>query len=301
MGKALLCAARASLIVSCSESTTPPPPNDDGTESDDDTTLPGIFVDSPVEGHTTLAYATATQSGYTSASGEFRYLAGERITFSIGFATLPTVVAAKILSPIEMGSTTSAGATTAANVASLLQSLDQDGNLDNGIFIPVATEESAQYIDFNVSMFEFRNNETVINMVANSGSSTTTLVSGEDALIRLITRLDELPGYNNPSSFWLSAENYQSELDRQLNNSYYPIIVQGRCRNEVPEFRGTFIEFPYIRGNVVTSSSALTVFPGQIWCLTIVSTTKPSAICRDRVQLHGKSKNTIPQTYCLLF
>jgi len=43
--------------------------------------LTGTFVDSPV---INIGYRTATQNGNTNSRGEFRYLAGERVTFFIG-------------------------------------------------------------------------------------------------------------------------------------------------------------------------------------------------------------------------
>ena len=39
----------------------------------------GVFIDSAVGG---LKYQTATQSGLTNSSGEFKYIAGENVTFS---------------------------------------------------------------------------------------------------------------------------------------------------------------------------------------------------------------------------
>jgi len=38
-----------------------------------------VFIDSAVKG---LSYETATQSGVTDVDGTFKYLAGEKVTFS---------------------------------------------------------------------------------------------------------------------------------------------------------------------------------------------------------------------------
>jgi hypothetical protein len=40
----------------------------------------GVFVDSPVQG---MNYRTTTQSGTTNAQGEFGYVSGENVTFSL--------------------------------------------------------------------------------------------------------------------------------------------------------------------------------------------------------------------------
>jgi hypothetical protein len=74
-----------------------------GSSSSDDTgsanVLTGIFVDSAVEG---VSYTTETRSDVTNATGEFSYLQGENVTFSIGSLTFPTIPAAAQVSPVDM-------------------------------------------------------------------------------------------------------------------------------------------------------------------------------------------------------
>lgn len=149
------------------ESTTPPDSNNN--------VLTGIFVDSAVEG---ASYSTATQSGTTNAQGQFNYMVGEQVTFSIGATQLPTVTAAAQVSPVDMGAGNTA---TTTNIARFLQSLDSDGNPDNGITITTEAAATVAAINFNVSIDEFANNTDVINLVANSGSTTTALISAADA------------------------------------------------------------------------------------------------------------------------
>ena len=62
----------------------------------------------------------------------------------------------------------------------LLQSLDTDGNPDNGIAISPNADASATglFVDFNSPSFDSQ----VINLVANSGSGTTSLIDRETAL-----------------------------------------------------------------------------------------------------------------------
>jgi len=95
-------------------------------------TSTGVFVDSAVEG---LNFKTETQSGITGTNGEFTYKPGETVTFTIGDVLIGSVKANSIITPIHFGSTFSDSDITAINISRLLQSLDVDGNLDNGIQI----------------------------------------------------------------------------------------------------------------------------------------------------------------------
>lgn len=150
----------------------------DGANSDSTTVLTGIFVDSAVEG---VSYSTATQSGTTNSAGEFNYVEGEQVTFSIGAAELPAAAAASQVSPVEMAVGSSNPADTTTNIARLLQSLDIDGNPDNGITISPDAAANAAFINFDVSTDQFANDAAVINLVANSGSVNSELISAADA------------------------------------------------------------------------------------------------------------------------
>ena len=169
-----LSAACALLLGGCGgASSTPSSGLDSGT-----TVLTGVFVDSPVEG---LSYVTQTQSGTTSASGEFKYLLGEQVTFSIGAINFPVVAASAQVTPVDIATSSGNPAAMATNIARLLQSLDLDGNPANGITIPATAAASAGSVDFDVSTDDFANNAAVINLVSNSGSVLMELVSAAAA------------------------------------------------------------------------------------------------------------------------
>jgi len=144
---------------------------------DTSSVLTGRFVDSAVSG---LQYATATQTGVTGTDGSFSYLAGEQVTFSIGDINFPATQATDTVTPLNVFSTTDIDDTRVVNMARLLQSLDTDGNPDNGITISPNADASATglFVDFNSPSFDSQ----VINLVANSGSGTTSLIDGETAL-----------------------------------------------------------------------------------------------------------------------
>ena len=97
----------------------------------------GVFVDSPVMG---LRYETASQSGLTNTSGEYQYLSGETVTFSLGGITLGSAIGGSQITPLDLIGATSVddakerGLTDhLTNLLLFLQSLDRDHNPDNGI------------------------------------------------------------------------------------------------------------------------------------------------------------------------
>lgn len=143
----------------------------------------GVFVDSAVAG---LGYRTETREGKTNADGEFEYVDGEMITFFIGDIELPAVTGGELITPLDLFDTANPRDQRVVNLARLLQSLDEDGDPDNGISIVDAAHLAAMgiTIDFDVPTDDFEANAGVINLVSNGGGSGT-LVSAEDALAHL--------------------------------------------------------------------------------------------------------------------
>ncbi|MFZ4693406.1 MAG: choice-of-anchor I family protein [Burkholderiaceae bacterium] len=101
--------------------------------SSNTTSSQGVFVDAPVEG---LSYVTTSGlSGTTNSAGVFNYFAGDRVTFSLGTVNFPTVAAGALVSPLDLVAASSANDPSALAIARLLQSVDSDGNPDNGITV----------------------------------------------------------------------------------------------------------------------------------------------------------------------
>lgn len=96
----------------------------------------GVFTDSVVAG---IRYRTSpgNKSGTTSALGEYDYVEGDTVTFMIGGIPLPSVPATGRVTPADMASDEQPDQVT--NILRLLQSLDEDGDPDNGITIPDQT------------------------------------------------------------------------------------------------------------------------------------------------------------------
>lgn len=179
----LLCSLALSITAcgssdSSSNGTTNTPESNTGNSTT--RILSGRLVDSAVSG---MRYETATRDGTTDANGTFEYLANEDITFSLGDITLPTVPAASLITPLDLFSTTNIGDPNVINLARLLQTLDTDGNANNGITISDSAIASATglAIDFSASDFD----AAVSNLVANAGSTNSTLIDGEPALDHL--------------------------------------------------------------------------------------------------------------------
>jgi hypothetical protein len=100
------------------------------------------FIDSPVEG---LTFRSAKRSGLTDRNGNFPYTPGETVTFSIGNIVLGSVKPnGDKVTPLQL--VPGAANATDARVTRILrtlQSLDSDGNLENGIQITAWAREIA--------------------------------------------------------------------------------------------------------------------------------------------------------------
>ncbi len=105
----------------------------------------GIFNDGLVNG---LHYQTPTEQGLTTAKGEFKYKDGETVTFSIGGIALGSHKAAARVTAFDLAGikvpsseaelgpklrNQTAPFVTAVNIAFLLDALDKDGTIANGV------------------------------------------------------------------------------------------------------------------------------------------------------------------------
>lgn len=103
----------------------------------------GVFQDREVEG---VSYSAESFSGTTDAGGNFQYKSGETITFSVGGVILGSRAGASVITPVELvsGATSSSNASV-QNILVFLQSLDEDGDPENGIEITSASSDF--YVD----------------------------------------------------------------------------------------------------------------------------------------------------------
>ncbi|WVM92748.1 hypothetical protein ULG90_00165 [Halopseudomonas pachastrellae] len=129
-----------------------------GGGSNDDV-LSGTFVDSPVAG---LDYqGSQTAASKTGEGGEFSYRSGEILTFAIGNLVLGRAAGGQLLTPLDLvDGAAGADDQRVLNQLILLQSLDADGNLNNGIQISSQIRDEvslvAGTIEFDQSPSDFR-------------------------------------------------------------------------------------------------------------------------------------------------
>ncbi|MBU4317602.1 MAG: carboxylesterase family protein [Proteobacteria bacterium] len=101
----------------------------------------GNFKGSPITG---LAFRTPTLTGLTDKSGAFKYLEGESLSFSMGDLVVGSAKGKEKLTLIDIvpGATDFADQRV-VNLCVLLQTLDKDGDLKNGIQITPEISEIA--------------------------------------------------------------------------------------------------------------------------------------------------------------
>lgn len=137
-------------------------PGDGDNGSDESPTVQeGVLIDSPVKG---LNFKTSSQAGITDDNGTFLYLDGETIEFLLGSLSLGQTVGKLQLSPIDLINSIEGDTNPAVvNICRLLQSLDSDNNLDNGIQIDpqVINQIHGMQTDFNFDADFFYDDENV--------------------------------------------------------------------------------------------------------------------------------------------
>ena len=131
----------------------------------------GVFADAPVKG---LDYKTQTQKGTTDAAGTFKYLVGETITFLIGNVALGTALARPLMTPLDLvNGAVNETDPTVTNICRLLQTLDVNGNVSDGITIPFAAWNAAwnRHILFTVPTATFGSQPDLISLLATLNTS----------------------------------------------------------------------------------------------------------------------------------
>ncbi len=114
----------------------------------------GVFLDSPVVG---LSYSTTfkdqTVTSQTTEDGMFFYKKGQPLTFSIGTLVLGTASGKSVITPLDLvPDATGVADQRVVNMCVLLQTLDQDGNLNNRIQI---TEAIAAIVSKYAGLIQF--------------------------------------------------------------------------------------------------------------------------------------------------
>ena len=154
----------------------------------------GFFIDAAVAG---LNYTTSSDlSGLTDAEGRYEYREGDTVTFSIGGLQLGTVVAQGVVTPVTVAqaltsNTTTSAETVAINLLVLLQSLDADGDPDNGITFTAGIRDAvdANSLDLTAAESAFTSSLTAfVTSVAGEAGVTLTPVDRADAVAHFVAQ-----------------------------------------------------------------------------------------------------------------
>lgn len=235
----------------------------------------GLLLDSAVEG---LRYISGTHYGITNSEGVFGYMPGEKIQFYIGNIKLGySISPTNRITPYELANGNSS---VALNIARLLQTIDHDSNLENGIQISDAAHLIAKDIDitFNDSLWpDSPNLETNFPEVLNAIYILTSvtedgergLVGKYDAYYHYSTTLDALIDdatsvINEIASQSSCATNEQCRVD-ELNTKYLyycpppgPLIVYSENDIDKAHYDSLVLERNYLIGiKQVTKSNAV--------------------------------------------
>ncbi len=186
----------------------------------------GIFLDSAVGN---IAYRTATQSGFTNEQGHYSYVVGETVVFSIGDVELPATQAQAVVTPLDLVGTSDINDVAVINIARLLQSLDVDGDPDNGIMLDDACHLAATGLSID---FEQNITESVVNLIANSGSVTHELIDVDTALAHLEGTLNSITGGDvivTGPDVWNVGQYFpvDTSVEYYFNNSTQPTRFSG--------------------------------------------------------------------------
>ncbi|KZZ72353.1 hypothetical protein A3765_28960, partial [Oleiphilus sp. HI0130] len=199
--KPLFIACATSLLIGCGGSSSSSNP------ASAPTTEIGVFLDEAVAN---IGYRTETLEGVTDSQGQYDYVEGETVTFFIGDLEFPPVTASGVVTPLDMAGTEDTSDPTVVNIIRLLQSIDEDGDPDNGITITETAKNNATQVNFDVSVSDFSSSAAVTTFIANSGSVNTTLISESEAIAHFEgTLIDEgevfVPS-NSIAGVWVNEE-----------------------------------------------------------------------------------------------
>jgi len=129
------------------------------------TPFQGVLLDSPVAN---IGYKTDSSEGLTDDKGQFPYLPGETVIFFLGGLNFPAVVATGIVTPENIAAGDSI---TQTNILQILQTLDADGNPDNGISIIDGANTAFTDTTLDITSAEFDSNVVTELAIIDDGLS----------------------------------------------------------------------------------------------------------------------------------
>ena len=196
----------------------------------------GIFA-GPICG---LKYQTPTMTGITTVRGEFQYREGEAVTFLIGGLVLGSVVAAPKVNLAQLvnrvaGNIDKLHDPSLTNLARLVHTLDQDGNIETGVTIAPVVHELVKpmFINFNLPEDSFASDPVVTGLLeklnatatvftANTARSLCHAATSRNELRRNIRGIIKMTDVKIP----LRDGSYvYADVFRPADDAQYPVIM----------------------------------------------------------------------------
>lgn len=177
----------------------------DGRKGDDPTEIATGSFAGPVSG---LRYQTPTLSGTTDEQGRFSYRDGEAVTFLIGGLVLGTAAGAARINLAQLvnrvdGKIEKLHDPIVTNLARLVQTLDQDGNVEQGVHIAPVVHDliGPIVINFNQSDADATPAAQTADHPADAGShmvsfagDRTLSFADDPVVVALLDKLNATPG-----------------------------------------------------------------------------------------------------------
>ena len=157
-----------------------------------------------------LGYRSSSGSGTTNEGGEFRFASGDRVTFTVGDVILGSVdmrpdlerVTPAHLVPGADGAIESIDHPRVTNIARFIQSLDADGNVENGVTIPPDTRAAVSRhatIDFGATEDTFEADPAVTALGAELGTELRTGAEARNHLRRTLLGIRKMTDVQIPT------------------------------------------------------------------------------------------------------
>lgn len=143
------------------------------------------YIDSAVSG---VSYTCGTQEGITGVDGSFTFEVGSSCTFYLGDIKLRDVNAGLLVDGANVYETDVA-------IARILQSLDTDGNPDNGITINAAILEALATEGITSLPTDTTEMATMLSVIGQNGGTVVSEIEAQEHLMSsLFSNIDKSPG-----------------------------------------------------------------------------------------------------------
>ncbi|NRB39428.1 MAG: hypothetical protein HRU20_13325 [Pseudomonadales bacterium] len=202
----------------------------------------GVVIDSIVEG---LAYSAepSGKSGITQADGRFDYTQGDTVIFSFGDIQLPAFKPennqSTIVSVYDIANDDEA---LAQEIGRFLQTLDEDGDVNNGIQLPDANKLTSDYSDLSFTDPESLDG-SLSTMITELALSPRLVVTAEEAQIHMHESLDNALEFTQT---WLQTtfDEEGTEQNTALIDTQSTVVVKSGAFN-VDDFDGIGIMWKF--------------------------------------------------------